>query len=57
MGGAANVASSILALAKLKTKINVKGFIPLCENMPGNNGKYFNIQKSSLILILILSKR
>lgn len=40
MGGAANVASSILALAKLKTKINVKGFIPLCENMPGNKGDF-----------------
>lgn len=36
MGGAANVASAIWALAQLKTKINVKGFIPLCENMPGN---------------------
>lgn len=36
MGGAANVASAILALAQLKTKVNVKGFIPLCENMPGN---------------------
>jgi cytosol aminopeptidase len=38
MGGAANVACSILALAQMKTKINVKGFIPLCENMPGNKG-------------------
>lgn len=36
MGGAANVACSILALAQMKTKVNVKGFIPLCENMPGN---------------------
>lgn len=36
MGGAANVASSIWALAALKVKVNVKGFIPLCENMPGN---------------------
>lgn len=36
MGGAANVASSIWALAQLKVKVNVKGFIPLCENMPGN---------------------
>lgn len=36
MGGAANVASAIWALAKLKVPVNVKGFIPLCENMPGN---------------------
>lgn len=36
MGGAANVASCIWALAKLKIPVNVKGFIPLCENMPGN---------------------
>lgn len=36
MGGAANVSSAIWALAKLKVKVNVKGFIPLCENMPGN---------------------
>lgn len=36
MGGAANVASTIWALAKLKIPVNVKGFIPLCENMPGN---------------------
>lgn len=35
MGGAANVASCIHALAELKVPINVKGFIPLCENMPG----------------------
>lgn len=36
MGGAANVASALWALAKLKVPVNVKGFIPLCENMPGN---------------------
>lgn len=36
MGGAANVASAIWALAELQVKVNVKGFIPLCENMPGN---------------------
>lgn len=41
MGGAANVASSILAVAQLKANINVRGFIPLCENMPGNKGKLF----------------
>lgn len=36
MGGAANVVSTIWALASLKVPINVKGFTPLCENMPGN---------------------
>ncbi|XP_054718872.1 cytosol aminopeptidase-like [Uloborus diversus] len=34
MGGAACVTGSILAAAKLGLKINVKGFIPLTENMP-----------------------
>lgn len=36
MGGAANVVSAIWALASLKVPVNVKGFTPLCENMPGN---------------------
>jgi cytosol aminopeptidase len=36
MGGAANVVSTIWALAALKVPVNVKGFTPLCENMPGN---------------------
>lgn len=35
MGGAANVSCSILALAKLKVPLNIKVFVPLCENMPG----------------------
>uniref|UniRef100_A0A1I8JVR5 Cytosol aminopeptidase n=1 Tax=Anopheles quadriannulatus TaxID=34691 RepID=A0A1I8JVR5_ANOQN len=34
MGGAANVVSTILALAQLKAPVHVKGFVPLCENMP-----------------------
>ncbi|XP_055547539.1 cytosol aminopeptidase-like isoform X2 [Wyeomyia smithii] len=34
MGGAANVAATIYALAQLKAPVFVKGFIPLCENMP-----------------------
>lgn len=34
MGGAANVAATIYALAQLKAPVYVKGFIPLCENMP-----------------------
>ncbi|XP_059148773.1 cytosol aminopeptidase-like isoform X2 [Physella acuta] len=34
MGGAAAVVSSIQAAAKLGLPINVKGLVPLCENMP-----------------------
>lgn len=34
MGGAATVAGTIAALAQLKVPVNVKGLIPLCENMP-----------------------
>ncbi|XP_062561028.1 cytosol aminopeptidase-like isoform X2 [Armigeres subalbatus] len=37
MGGAANVAATIFALAQLKAPVFVKGFIPLCENMPSGN--------------------
>lgn len=37
MGGAANVAGTIAALAEMKAKVNVKGFMPLAENMP--NGR------------------
>lgn len=34
MGGAACVASSIWTAANLKIPVNVKGLIPLCENLP-----------------------
>ncbi|KAK7110494.1 hypothetical protein V1264_014354 [Littorina saxatilis] len=34
MGGAACVAGAIMAAAKLRLPVNVKGFIALCENMP-----------------------
>uniref|UniRef100_A0A8W7K854 Cytosol aminopeptidase n=1 Tax=Anopheles albimanus TaxID=7167 RepID=A0A8W7K854_ANOAL len=34
MGGAANVVATMLALAQLKAPVHVKGFVPLCENMP-----------------------
>ncbi|XP_064631464.1 cytosol aminopeptidase-like [Lineus longissimus] len=34
MGGAACVAGTFLTLSKLGVPVNVKGFIPLCENMP-----------------------
>lgn len=37
MGGAANVVSTLWALASLKAPVNVKSFTPLCENMPGNH--------------------
>lgn len=37
MGGAANVVSTVWALASLKAPVNVKSFTPLCENMPGNH--------------------
>lgn len=35
MGGAANVVGVTLALAALNVPINVKTFVPLCENLPG----------------------
>lgn len=35
MGGAAAVASSTLAIAKLGLAVNVVTLIPLTENMPG----------------------
>jgi aminopeptidase len=37
MGGAANVLSSITALAALKSKVNIIGLIPLTENMPSGS--------------------
>lgn len=37
MGGAANVLSSILALAALNSKVNIIGLIPLTENMPSGS--------------------
>lgn len=35
MGGAANVVGVTLSLAALKVPVNVKTFVPLCENLPG----------------------
>ncbi|XP_063434213.1 cytosol aminopeptidase-like [Mytilus trossulus] len=37
MGGAACVAGSLLAVARLNLPIYIKAFIPLCENMPSGN--------------------
>lgn len=37
MSGAAAVTSAIKAIAELKLKINVEGFIPLVENMPSGS--------------------
>ncbi|XP_041369957.1 cytosol aminopeptidase-like isoform X2 [Gigantopelta aegis] len=34
MGGAACVVGALLAIGQLKLPINIRGFIPLCENMP-----------------------
>lgn len=34
MGGAANVVSTILALASMNSKVNVIALAPLCENLP-----------------------
>lgn len=36
MGGAACTVGSIFTAAALRLPINIKGFIPLCENMPGS---------------------
>ena len=35
MGGAACVVGALKGVADLQLPINVKAFIPLCENMPG----------------------
>ncbi|XP_059607411.1 cytosol aminopeptidase-like isoform X2 [Phlebotomus argentipes] len=37
MGGGSVVVGTIAALAELKAKVNVKGLVPLCENLP--NGR------------------
>ncbi|XP_047500081.1 cytosol aminopeptidase-like isoform X3 [Penaeus chinensis] len=37
MGGAACTIGSLLVAASLRLPINIKGFIPLCENMPGGS--------------------
>ena len=38
MGGAAVVVAATRAIAHLQLPINIKGLIPLCENMPGCSG-------------------
>jgi len=67
MGGAACVAGAIMAAATLKLPINIKGFIALCENMPGGkaikpgdvvtarNGKTIQIDNTDAEGRLILS--
>ncbi|XP_042872445.1 cytosol aminopeptidase-like isoform X2 [Penaeus japonicus] len=37
MGGAACTVGSLMVAASLRLPINIKGFIPLCENMPGSS--------------------
>lgn len=67
MCGGANVIATILAIAKLKLKVNVIGLIPATENMPGplatkpgdvhtsRNGKTFEINNTDAEGRLILS--
>ncbi|GIL18823.1 MAG: hypothetical protein BroJett040_25740 [Oligoflexia bacterium] len=67
MCGGANVIGTILAIAKLKLKVNVVGLIPATENMPGGsatkpgdvhtarNGKTFEINNTDAEGRLILS--
>jgi leucyl aminopeptidase len=39
MGGAAAVLAALQAIATLKPKVNVVGYLPLAENMPGGNAQ------------------
>jgi leucyl aminopeptidase len=39
MSGAAAVLAALLAIASLKPKVNVVGYLPLAENMPGGNAQ------------------
>ena len=67
MCGGANVIGTLLAIAKLKLKVNAYGLIPASENMPGNhatkpgdvhiarNGKTFEVNNTDAEGRLILS--
>ncbi len=67
MCGGANVIGAVLAIAKLKLKVNVIGLIPSTENMPGplatkpgdvhtaRNGKTFEVNNTDAEGRLILS--
>lgn len=67
MCGGANVIGTMLAIAKLKLKINVVGLVPATENMPGpaankpgdiltaRNGKTFEVNNTDAEGRLILS--
>ena len=67
MCGGANVIGAMLAIAKLKLKVNVVGLVPATENMPGGsatkpgdvhtarNGKTFEINNTDAEGRLILS--
>lgn len=67
MCGGANVIGTVLAIAKLKLKVNVIGLIPATENMPGplatkpgdihtsRNGKTFEVNNTDAEGRLILS--
>lgn len=67
MCGGANVLGAVLALAKIKAKVNVIGLVPATENMPGGratkpgdvhvarNGKSFEVNNTDAEGRLILS--
>lgn len=67
MCGGANVIGAVLAIAKLKLKVNVIGLVPATENMPGplatkpgdihtsRNGKTFEVNNTDAEGRLILS--
>lgn len=67
MCGGANVIATVLAVAKLKLKVNVMGIVPATENMPGpsatkpgdihtaRNGKTFEVNNTDAEGRLILS--
>lgn len=67
MCGGANVIGTLLAIAKLKLKVNVVGLVPATENMPGpsankpgdvltaRNGKTFEVNNTDAEGRLILS--
>ena len=53
MGGAACVVGALKGIADLKIPINVKAFIPLCENMPGGRATKPGLEILSLSIASI----
>jgi len=56
MCGGANVIAAVLAMAKLKLKVNVVGLVPASENMPGPNankpGDIFTARNGKTVEVL-----